>query len=104
MRSDGVIKVQAVVDRIDVLVADLLRWRAEVQGAADQTLTGSLPDQDCDADFSPENLIDTLAAAERFGIGVDTARKWAREGCGTKIRGRQYVSIPRAVRRMNGRE
>jgi hypothetical protein len=39
-------------------------------------------------DLTPENLLDTTAAQERFRYPRDTIALWCRQGCGVKRGGR----------------
>ena len=97
----------AILARLDAVVAELLELRAEVAaempdvGHFQPLQTGNGLDAD---DLSPEHLLDTHAAQERFGYPQDTIRKWCRtEGLGVMRGGRWLVSVPRLQRRINGK-
>jgi hypothetical protein len=57
-------------------------------------------EEDDEADFAADNMIELGEAARRFGVAKDTLRFWARtEGIGKKSRGRWFISIPKLQRR-----
>jgi hypothetical protein len=58
------------------------------------------PDDGGDDDLAPHNLIETTAAAERWGFPRDTIARWCRDGAGEKRGGRWLASIPRIKRRI----
>ena len=92
----------AILARLDAIMAELAELRAEV--------AASLPTPAAEgngldaADLADGNLLDTHAAAARFGIPADCLRRWARETrntpgdeIGRRKGGRWLVSIPRAA-------
>lgn len=87
--------------RLDRIIAELVELRAEV-GASQPPAEGNGLDRDEASDLSPDNLLDTTAAAARFNHPQDTIRAWCRQGDGIRQGGRWLVSIPKLQRRLNG--
>ena len=83
-------EVRSLLAKIDAIAYELAELRAEL--AASAAADNGADDAD---DLSPENLIDTHAAAARFGFPRDTIAKWCREGSGVKTGGRWLESVPR---------
>ena len=95
-----------ILARVDRLLAEPAELRAEVVAVSSNDLDDkgvANVDTPCADDLSPENLIDTHAAAARFGFPRDTVARWCREGCGLKHGGRWMASVPRLRRRINGK-
>ena len=65
----------ALLERIDRAIAELQAIRAEVVAENSDNVTIKPDDAD---DLSPDDLLDTHAAAERFSYPQDTIRKWCR--------------------------
>jgi hypothetical protein len=90
---------------IDEFAAALARFRAQVAALIPPAESNGLDD-----DLADGNLLDTHAAAARFGLPADCLRRWARETrntpgeIGRRKGGRWLVSIPRLQRRINGGE
>lgn len=92
-----------IVARLDAAIAELVELRAEVARDHHPPIIVARHDNDAD-DLSPDSLLDTHAAQERFGYPSDTIRKWCRtEGLGVMQGGRWLVSVPRLQRRINGK-
>jgi hypothetical protein len=96
----------AILARLDAIMAELAELRAEVVASMPVSATeGNCLDAD---DLADGNLLDTHAAAARFGIPADCLRRWAREtrntagAIGRRKGGRWLVSIQRVQRRING--
>jgi len=105
----------ALLERIDRAIAELQVIRAELAATNSTNVTiaegsagATVPNGDNITikpdDLSPDDLLDTHAAAERFSYPQDTIRKWCRtEGLGVMQGGRWLVSVPRLQRRINGK-
>jgi hypothetical protein len=92
----------ALLERIDRVLAELLELRAAVANDLHPVIV--VPRDNDGDDLSDSNLIDSIAAQERFGHPSDSIRKWCRtEGLGVKRGGRWLVSVPRLQRRINGK-
>jgi len=93
-------------------IAALKQMLARIEGKLDQVLDLGLmdaepaepeqeADDDDDDDFPAHDLLDTSAAAERFGIPRDRLTRWAREtdghpdAIGKKVGGRWMISVTR---------
>ena len=93
-----------ILARLDAIMSELAELRAEVAALIPPAEGNGLDA----ADLAPEHLLDTHAAAARFGIPADCLRRWARETrntpdeIGMRKGGRWLVSIPRLQRRING--
>jgi hypothetical protein len=104
-----------LIARLDVAIHALLELRAELLSERDncpvqiakaelEALAGPPPAaEDAVGDFADSSLLDTTAAAARFGYPRDTIASWCRQGDGVKIGGRWLASVPRLRRRLNGR-
>ncbi len=94
----------AILARLDAIARELAALRDEVASDLSGREPGQLSSLSDAADLSPEMLINSIAAQERFGHPSDSIRKWCRtEGLGVKRGGRWMVSVPRLQRRINGK-
>jgi hypothetical protein len=97
----------ALLARLDAAIAELQAIRAELAGF-DALNPPAAKGMDsvhtlADDDLSPEHLLDTTSAQERFGHPRNTLAKWCREeGLGVRRGGRWLISIPRLQRHLNG--
>jgi len=96
-----VLEASAILEALDRVRSELDALRAAVVEMS-ANLRPSGNGLDSDADFLPDNMIDTVTAAERFHRPRDCMTRWAREGAGRKIGGRWLISVVRAQRRLNG--
>jgi hypothetical protein len=83
---------EALLIKLDEFAAELARFRSEIVAQLPPTEGNGADDAD---DLSPDNLLDTHSAAERFGWPRDSVARWCREGAGIKQGGRWLASIPR---------
>ncbi len=92
----------ALLKRAAALSAELTAVLNELAGYGVDISTPAGFD-DTDADLTPENLVETHVAAERFNRPRDTITYLCRvEGCGIKKGGRWLASLPR-IKRYLGR-
>jgi hypothetical protein len=102
----GSAAVRAVLARLSALVCELAGTLAlldQAVGPDDDTPAPEVIDDGDgidDDNFAP--LLDTTAAAERFGFPRDTIAKWCREGCGRRQGGRWLASVPLIQQRIKG--
>ena len=81
-------EAEAILRRLDRVLSELLELRSEVAAQMDKGNGLAVGD-----DFAPENLLDTVAAAARFGFPRDIVARWCRESCGVKRGGRWMASV-----------
>jgi hypothetical protein len=91
---------EALLAKLDDLVAELARFRAELVAAMPPPAAES-NGLDAESDFAPEHLIEISTAVGRFNRPADTLRYWCRrEGCGVKVGGRWLASPARIKRKL----
>ena len=97
-------EAEAILRRLDRILAELIELRAELAATRlDDDEKGLSNVYTLADDLSPGNLVDTHAAAARFGFPRDKIAKWCREGSGVKRGGRWLASVPRLRERINGK-
>jgi hypothetical protein len=90
-----VLEPDALLARLDAIMAELAALRAAVAGA------NTLHNVD-GIDTPADNLIDTTSAAARFGYSRDSIIRWCRQGCGRKVGGRWLADPHKLWAHING--